>query len=344
MSKLTFYGISGLTNKWIHSFLSDRQQRVVINQEASQPLPVCSGVPQGTVLGPILFLAFINDMPLSVTSSKIRMFADDAIIYKEIKTPDDAKLLQQDLTALEKWSQQWRMEFNPSKCNSISFTRLRNAITSTYSLHQVSLEKVAAAKYLGVTLTAKLSWSEHVTNTVNKANRALGMIRRNINVAPINAKSQAYQTLVRPHLEYCSSVWDPHTQTDTDRIEAVQRRAARFCFRQYSRKSSPTAMQTDLGWHRLSVRREQARLILMFKLCHSLVNIDSSATLIPITRPTRHSHPYTYQRPAAVKNYHYLSFYPRTISQWNGLPASLVCAPTVEAFGSGLRTATNLSL
>ena len=164
------------------------------------------------------------------------------------------------------------------------------------------------------------------------------MIRRNINVAPLQAKSQAYQTLVRPHLEYCSSVWDPHTQTDVNRIEAVQRRAARFCFRRYKRKSSPTLMQADLGWSLLSARREQARLILMFKLCHSLVNVNSSKTLIPITRPTHLSHPYTYQGPAAVKKYHQFSFYPRTIAQWNSLPAILVCAPTVDAFSCVLRT------
>ena len=131
-----------------------------------------------------------------------------------------------------------------------------------------------------------------------------------------------------------------HTQTDVNRIEAVQRRAARFCFRRYTRRSSPTLMQADLGWSLLSARREQARLILMFKLCHSLVNVNSSKTLIPITRPTRLSHSYTYQRPAAVKKYHQLSFYPRTIAQWNSLPAILVCAPTVDAISCVLRTSS----
>ena len=127
--------------------------------------------------------------------------------------------------------------------------------------------------------------------------------------------------------------------SNVNRIDAVQRRAARFGFRRYKRKSSPTLMQADLGWSLLSARCAQARLILMFKvikLCHSLVNVNSSKTLIPITRPTRLSHPYTYQRPAAVgllsKKYHQLSFYPRIIAQWNSLPAILVCAPTVDAF------------
>ena len=130
-----------------------------------------------------------------------------------------------------------------------------------------------------------------------------------------------------------------HTQTDVNRIEAVQRRAAIFCFRRYKRSSSPTLMQSDSGWSLLlSARREQARLILIFKLCHSLVNVNSSKTLIPITRPTRLSHPYTYQKPAAVKKYHQLSFYPRTIAQWNSLPAILVCAPSVDTFSCVLRS------
>ena len=158
-------------------------------------------------------------MPISFTSSKIRLFADDAIIYKTVKARSDVDMLQKDLTSLEKWEKHWRMEFKPSKCHSISFNRLQNPITHTYSVHQTPLEKLSSAIYLGVTLSAKLSWSEHVTSILSKANRALGMIRTNINVSPLQAKSQAFQTLVRPHLEYCSSVCDPHTHTHTNRCQ-----------------------------------------------------------------------------------------------------------------------------
>ena len=141
-------------NKWIKSFLTNREQRVVVNQEASEPLPVCSSVPQGTAIGPLLFLTFVNDMPISVTSSNIRLFTDDAIIYKTVKARSDVDILQKDLTSLEKWEKHWRIEFNPSKCHSISFNRLQNPIIHTYSLHQTTLEKLSSAKYLGVTLPA----------------------------------------------------------------------------------------------------------------------------------------------------------------------------------------------
>jgi len=345
MHKLTFYGVTGHTNNWIHSFLSDRHQRVVVNQVTSKSLPVRSGVPQGTVLGPVLFLAFINDMPQSVRSSNVRLFADDAIIYRSVETSSDSEHLQHDLAALERWELDWSMSFNPAKCSHISFTRRRNPIINSYSLHETTLEKVSSVKYLGVTLTSNLTWTHHISNVVSKANQVLGIVRRNLKVAPTECKAQAYTTLIRPHLEYCSSVWDPHTQQDIQRLEAVQRRAARFCFRSYHRTSSPTEMLNKLGWPDLAVRRSYTRLILLFKMCHGLVNVDTSATLLPITRPTRHSHPFTFQRPASSQNYHSLSFFPRTISQWNGLPASLVGAPSVEAFSSGLRAAAqSLSL
>ena len=339
LHKLSHYGVKGYNNRWIRAFLSGRHQQVVINQEQSEPLPVSSGVPQGSVLGPVLFLTYINDLPQCV-SSEVRLFADDAIIHRNVSSGSDAQLLQNDLKSLEKWEKDWKMEFNPSKCNSISFTRLRNPIVHSYTLHDVTLEAARSVKYLGVHLAANLGWGEHTQNVVSKANRSLGMVRRNLKVAPTQIKAQAYLTLVRPHLEYSCTVWDPHTKHDCDRLEAVQRRAARFCTRDFRRLSSPTEMIALLGWTELAKRREQARLILMYKLCHSLLNINSSAYLTPVTRPTRHSHAYTFQRPQATKTYHALSFFPRTIQQWNGLPASLVSSPSVEAFSAGLRAGT----
>ena len=338
LHKLHYYGIQGKTNRWIQAFLSDRKQAVLINGEKSEQLPVISGVPQGTVLGPALFLLYINDLPESV-SSRVRLFADDAILYRTVNSQDDSFALQRDLEGLEEWERSWRMDFNPSKCSVISFTRSRSPDTYSYDLHGERLQRVSSAKYLGVMLSSNLSWTEHVNDVVSKANRALGMVRRNLKVAPREVKAQAYTSLVRPHLEYCSTVWDPHTAQDTQRLEAVQRRAARFTCRQYQYTSSPSEMMTRLGWTSLAERREQARLIMLFKMYHMLVNINIAHLLIPISRYTRHTHPLTFTRLSSSQNYYNRSFFPRTIINWNDLPANVVEAPSVEAFTSRLRLA-----
>ena len=142
--KLDFYGLCGKVNNWISAFLSDRKQAVIVDGEISDTLPVLSGVPQGTVLGPILFLLYINDLPEAVTS-KVRLFADDAILYRKINGQDDMDRLQDDLTKLAQWEEDWSMSFNPEKCNSIRFTRSKNPFNKTYSLHDVDLVDVKSA-------------------------------------------------------------------------------------------------------------------------------------------------------------------------------------------------------
>ena len=118
LSKLDFYGIRGCTLKWMDAFLSDRTQQVVVDGEFSDVAPVTSGVSQSSVLGPILFLCFMNNMPESV-SSQCCLFAGDSIIYREISTVNDCTILQENFDALEKWKGTWGMSFNPSKCNII---------------------------------------------------------------------------------------------------------------------------------------------------------------------------------------------------------------------------------
>ena len=125
MSKLSNYGIRGNTHKWIESFLVHRTQRVVVDGEVSDWAEVQSGVPQGTVLGPILFLAFINDLPRSVKSNT-RLFADDCVIYRSVKAEEDCISLQEDLAKLQHWENTWCMSFNLDKCSTISITRKKN--------------------------------------------------------------------------------------------------------------------------------------------------------------------------------------------------------------------------
>ena len=207
-----------------------------MEDQVSSKAPVTSGVPQGSVLGPILFLAYINDMPDAIIS-KSRLFADDSIVYRQIDNDEDRHTLQDDLNKLHQWELDWGMSFNPSKCNVMNISKGRNPESNKYSLKGTVLETVSAAPYLGVNISSNLNWHTHIKKTVAKANRSLGFIRRNLKGASQAAKAQAYLSLVRPQLEYCSTVWSPYQQKLVHDIEMVQRRAARFVMNMYGRES-----------------------------------------------------------------------------------------------------------
>ena len=170
--KLEYYGIRGSTHKWFSSWLSERSQKVVLDGQASDPVPVLSGVPQGSVLGPVLFLIFINDLPENIRSS-VRLFADDCVLYRNIKSPIDCQILQDDLNSLAQWETDWQMIFNFAKCHSMRVTRYlpENQIQFEYSLHQQRLEQVQSAKYLGITITDNLDWGQHVSEISCKATK-----------------------------------------------------------------------------------------------------------------------------------------------------------------------------
>jgi retron-type reverse transcriptase len=148
LHKAEHYGINGDTLDWIKDFLSQRTQQVVIEGQVSSEVKVTSGVPQGSVLGPLLFIIFINDLPSCVKSSVSRLFADDCVLYKQISSASDASLLQKDLDALQKWERTWLMEFHPSKCQTVRVTNKRRPICTSYTIHGEELETVPSAKYL----------------------------------------------------------------------------------------------------------------------------------------------------------------------------------------------------
>ena len=228
------YGIGGKTLKWIDSFLCFRQQQVVVNGVKSDWAPVLSGVPQGTVLGPLLFSLYINDISSDI-ESEIRLFADDCVCYREIKDEKDTMKLQRDIDRLGYWARKWGMRFQPVKCNMMQLTRKRiKKIDASYSLEGTNLENVESIKYLGVTITSDLRWNTHVSNVCTKANRTLGFLRRNLYSCPQEVKEAAYKGLVRPVLDYGSSVWDPPGVVLQEELESVQKRAARFVTGNYN--------------------------------------------------------------------------------------------------------------
>ena len=295
-------------------------------------------VPQGTVLGPLLFLAYINDMPECVTS-KIKLFADDSLVYRKVQQSSDCRALQQDLDNLQQREQKWQMSFNADKCEVLRITNKRRPILSDYYIHNQKLAIKTDAKYLGVTISSDLSWAKHADNIVKKANSTMAFLRRNIRNAPQSAKDKAYKTYVRPTLEYASTTWASKTATLNQKIDMVQRRSARFVMNDYRRTSSATAMLETLNWDTLERRRDQARLTMMFRIVHQLVDMPAETYLTPSSHTGRtRGHDTRFQqiqtRFAGYQN----SFFPCTIVLWNQLPQSAVSQTTLDAFQSHLAT------
>ena len=328
--KLFNYGVRGHTLNWIRGFLNNRGQSVVINGVKSNNVPVCSGVPQGSVLGPILFLIYINDLPVGL-KSKTRLFADDTAVYLSFTTQKSSAILQRDLDMLQEWERAWDMHFNPSKCQVIHITKRRTPLNTSYTLHNTTLEAVTSAKYLGVTISDDLSWHKHINSMTQKANKTLGFLRRNLKVTSENLKSTAYKTLVRPQLEYCSPIWSPHTTTCISQIEMVQRRAARWIKHDYARTSSVSDMLTSLGLRRLDFRRIDQRLILFYNIVHNRIAIPPENYLAPNTRPTRSTNDMIFKQIPAYADAYKYSFFPDTIVRWNSLNGCIVSLPP-EAF------------
>ena len=333
--KLDYYGIRGSTHKWITSWLSGRFRKVVLDGQASDPVPVLSGVPQGSVLGPVLFLIFINDLPENIMSS-VHLFADDCVLYRNIESPMDCQILQDDLNSLSQWETDWQMKFNVAKCHSMRVPRHPpdKHIQFDYTLHQQRLEQVQSAKYLGLTITDDLDWCQHISEISAKAIKTMGFLRRNLAFAPRHTKEVAYKTLVRPKLEYAAPIWHPYHETQIGQVEKVQRTAARWTCRRWRNTSSVGDMLDDLEWPSLETRREQSSLTFFYKIHSGTVSLDKDKYLTPAPnlRRTRASHESQYTRYLAYSNALKYSFFPRTIPMWNILPSSVVSSKTIEEF------------
>ena len=331
--KLHHYGIRGKINSWIKSWLANRTQSIVIDGEHSESVSVESGVPQGSVLGPGLFLYYINDLPEGLNSI-VRLFADNTIAYLVIVNPQDAEKVQDDLTTMGFWEVLWKMKFHATKCNVITVTGKRKPLQTEYKLHDHTLAKVTSAKYLGVTITEDLKWDTHINDTCAKANRTLGFLRRNLNIGSVSIKQQAYFILVRPLVEYASTVWDPHTQRNIQKLEMVQRRAARYVTNRHRNRSSESDMLHGLNWRSLQDRRKDARLCMLYKVDRRLVAIKKDRRLISPKRKTRSK----FQTIGCKTDRRKMSFFPRTVLDWNALPPDIQELDSLCAFKARVST------
>lgn len=332
IAKLQTYGIRGIVLNWIAAFLHNRKQRVVINGTSSELLSVDSGVPQGSVLGPLLFLLYINDISLNI-SSTVRLFADDLIMYTVLNDSSSNEKFQQDINMLSKWANKWGMNFNTKKCHVVNISKSKETNNYKFFIGDWELKYMDTFTYLGVVIGCDLNWTHHINNIYNKSIRTLNFIKRNVSICSQKYKGLAYTSLVRPHLEYASASWDPYYIKHVSQLEKVQNNAARFVCNIYGRDSSVSALKYQLNWPLLETRRKFSRLTEFYKIVNGISPIPSTCLRKPTTN-TRAAADCKFMNLYARTNIYKYAFFPRTIRDWNELPCVIRMLPSVDVFKS----------
>ena len=324
--------------KTIQNFLSGRTQRVQIGAVTSEESYVTSGVPQGSVLGPLLFTIYVNDLAHNL-NCRVRLFADDCVVYAKLTGEDEHAPLQQDIESIQCWMSNNRMSLNLDKCEVVTFSTKHHSNEKNYHIDGRILPFKTGYKYLGVWLDKKLDWGEHINRITSKCIRNINFVMRNLKGSTVDTKNHAYKTLLRPLLEYGCAVWDPHKAKDVTALEKVQGMVARrvtgrtrkwVTGRNANGKiqktwENPREMVSELGWDSLESRRKVSRLCNMFRARAGAPGWSELNSRLKL----REYHGRTgsgglLHEPYANKNCGKFSFVSRTTRDWNQLGCGLL--------------------
>ena len=340
--KLNAFGVRGKVHAWIRDFLTDRTQVVTVNGETSDESSVTSGIPQGSVLGPILFVAFINDLPQQA-KNEVRIFADDTKLFAQSDELEARESLQQDLDNFCDWSERWLLGFHPQKCCVMRLGH--NPEEHTYTMKTTTdgqesrhiLAETEAEKDLGVVIDRKLTFKNHIAQATAKANRTLGVVRRSFNYLSDRTFVQLYKALIRPMLEYGHSVWSPHCwqkglQKD---VEDVQRRATKLIGK-LKEVPYPDRLR-KLQLPSLEFRRLRGDMINTYKYITWTHDTTSPQLELYVGRETR-GHSKKLAKAQVKRQIREKFFKERVVTPWNSLPESVVTAPTLNSFKRRLDT------
>jgi len=331
LTKVRGAGTEGHIAKWISSFLRGREQRVSIQGHYSGWRAVWSGVPQGSVLGPTLFLIYVNDL-LDNLKSTGKLFADDAKIYRRIRSPSDRTILQEDIGKLQLWSQKWLLSFNEEKCKVIHFGAKNPAYK--YTMGGTTLATTVKEKDLGIIITPDLKPSEQVIRAASAANSMLARVKRTFTCMDQEMFLPIYKTLVRPHMEYAIQAWCPYLQKDINKLEKVQRRATKLvpalADLAYEERLAKLKLTT------LKERRGRGDMIEIFKIIkgHDSVNAGEEFLKLetgPLGNRTR-GHSLKLQKPRHRTHKRNMFFSSRVVKQWNNLPDDVVNCNCINTF------------
>ena len=334
IEKLKGYGIRENLLSWIGDFLCFRSQFVSVNGYQSQSVPVTSGVPQGSVLGPSLFIYYINDLP-KVCEALVNIFADDTKIFNSIYSSEDCSKIQSTLNSLALWSDKWLLGFNAGKCNVLHLGKnnkqhdyyMKNGDTTTM------LNKSECEKDLGVHIDKNLDFKKHISTQVKKARSTSGIIHRHIINKTANIMVPLFKSMVRPIVEYANVVWAPHQKKDIVIIESIQRNFTKKI--KGMKDKSYEERLAKLKLPSLSYRRLRGDLIEVFKIVHAVydpITTHSLLTRVPESSKTRKTNSFNLSKSRTNKNPYKYFFTNRVHNIWNNLPNHIVSANNINIF------------
>ena len=327
LQKLHDLGIRGPILTWVKSFLTGRRQRVVLSGEQSRWTSVDSGIPQGSVLGPTLFVLFVNDIPECVTSG-IMLFADDAKLFVASRMQAERSQLQADLDALGEWSRTWQLNFNLKKCKTLHLGSANP--NQEHSLQMEMLDSVPEEKDLGVIIDQNLKFREQAASSALKGNRILGLIRRSFANLDRRMLPLLYKSMVRPLLEYGNVIWGPFNKHDQKPIEKVQRRATRLIpelrHRPYEERLQALRLPS------LQHRRRRGDMIVMHQLLHDRLGLRKEDFVAQPPLSTTRSNTMKVAKPRAHTRARRNHLPVRAVTDWNSLPEAVVRSSSTNEF------------
>ena len=345
LKKLEAAGITGHLLTWFRSYLSDRRQRVVLPGVESAWNFIRAGVPQGSILGPLLFLLFINDIVTDI-GSNIRLFADDTSLFIIVENPDmAAELLNMDLEKIMEWAKRWLVTFNPTKTESLLISRkINQPVHPPLFMDNQIIEEVSSHKHLGIFLSNDCSWHKHIDYVKEKAWVRINVMRRL--KFRLNRKSleTIYFSFIRPLLEYADVIWDNCTYYEKLELDKIQSEAARIVSGA-TKLVSLHALYEEVGWESLEKRRRKHKLLLLYKMFNNLSPLYL-CSLIPPTVDTQSS--YNLRNAHNIRTIHsrttqyFNSFLPSTIREWNTLPLDVRNCDSINSFKRKLNSDMNV--